>query len=193
MQAGMESCLTKSIMAGGMGFALGGAFGLFMSSVCLLWPTFTCAGYILQDQTLRKRISLLSLQLCTMPISDMHLDVLRHTPHSTRASIVQSSRSRTASPRFQRHGLSLLIIRKKFRPYWGSLLWDGMLHRRLPGKIRLGKFCCCRLYNRGGACIQSWAAGCCTGLCWIRSFFRRHRLLHANAGRIILYIGSHGI
>ena len=34
MQAGMESCLTKSIMAGGMGFALGGAFGLFMSSVC---------------------------------------------------------------------------------------------------------------------------------------------------------------
>src|SRR5579859_5435934 len=35
MQAGMESCLTKSIMAGGMGFALGGAFGLFMSSVRL--------------------------------------------------------------------------------------------------------------------------------------------------------------
>lgn len=35
MQAGMESCLTKSIMAGGMGFALGGAFGLFMSSVSL--------------------------------------------------------------------------------------------------------------------------------------------------------------
>jgi hypothetical protein len=38
MQAGMESCLTKSIMAGGMGFALGGAFGLFMSSVCLCYP-----------------------------------------------------------------------------------------------------------------------------------------------------------
>ena len=38
MQAGMESCLTKSIMAGGMGFALGGAFGLFMSSVCLYCP-----------------------------------------------------------------------------------------------------------------------------------------------------------
>ncbi len=43
MQAGMESCLTKSIMAGGMGFALGGAFGLFMSSVrqALLQPTRT--------------------------------------------------------------------------------------------------------------------------------------------------------
>lgn len=36
MQAGMESCLAKSIMAGGMGFALGGAFGLFMASVCSL-------------------------------------------------------------------------------------------------------------------------------------------------------------
>jgi len=189
----MESCLTKCIMAGGMGFVLGGAFGLFMSSVCLCWPTFTCAGYVLWDQALRERIGLLSLQQCTMLISAVYPDVLRHTSHSTRTSTVQSSCSRTASPRFQRHGLSLLIIRKKFRPYWGSLLWDGMLYRRLPGKIRPGKFCCCRLYNGGGACIQSWAAGCGTGLCWIRSFFCRHRLLHANAGRIILYIGSCGI
>ncbi|KPI35388.1 Mitochondrial import inner membrane translocase subunit tim22 [Cyphellophora attinorum] len=31
MQQGMESCVVKSIMAGGMGFALGGAFGLFMA------------------------------------------------------------------------------------------------------------------------------------------------------------------
>jgi hypothetical protein len=60
MQAGMESCLTKCIMAGGMGFVLGGAFGLFMSSVCLCWPTFTCAGYVLWDQALRERIGLLS-------------------------------------------------------------------------------------------------------------------------------------
>lgn len=33
MQKGMESCVSKSILAGGMGFVLGGAFGLFMSSV----------------------------------------------------------------------------------------------------------------------------------------------------------------
>ena len=33
----MESCLVKSIMAGGMGFALGGAFGMFMSSVRTPW------------------------------------------------------------------------------------------------------------------------------------------------------------
>ena len=33
MQNGMESCLGKSLISGVMGFALGGAFGLFMSSV----------------------------------------------------------------------------------------------------------------------------------------------------------------
>ena len=34
MQSAMESCPAKSVISGGMGFALGGAFGLFMSSVC---------------------------------------------------------------------------------------------------------------------------------------------------------------
>ncbi|KAL6722139.1 Mitochondrial import inner membrane translocase subunit tim22 [Lecanora helva] len=33
MQAAMESCPAKTMISGGMGFALGGAFGLFMSSV----------------------------------------------------------------------------------------------------------------------------------------------------------------
>lgn len=33
MQSGMESCVAKSILSGGAGFALGGAFGLFMSSM----------------------------------------------------------------------------------------------------------------------------------------------------------------
>ncbi|KAK2763199.1 Mitochondrial import inner membrane translocase subunit tim22 [Arachnomyces sp. PD_36] len=33
MQAAMESCPVKTVMAGGMGFALGGVFGLFMASM----------------------------------------------------------------------------------------------------------------------------------------------------------------
>ncbi|DAA75377.1 TPA_exp: hypothetical protein A8136_1774 [Trichophyton benhamiae CBS 112371] len=33
MTSAMESCPVKTVMAGGMGFALGGAFGLFMSSM----------------------------------------------------------------------------------------------------------------------------------------------------------------
>ena len=32
MQAAMESCPVKTVMSGGMGFALGGVFGLFMAS-----------------------------------------------------------------------------------------------------------------------------------------------------------------
>lgn len=31
----MESCPFKTVMSGGMGFALGGVFGLFMASVRL--------------------------------------------------------------------------------------------------------------------------------------------------------------
>jgi len=33
MQMAMESCPAKSVLAGGMGFALGGMFGLFMSAM----------------------------------------------------------------------------------------------------------------------------------------------------------------
>lgn len=33
MQAAMESCPVKTVISGTMGFVLGGAFGLFMSSV----------------------------------------------------------------------------------------------------------------------------------------------------------------
>lgn len=41
MQSLMESCPAKTVISGGMGFALGGMFGLFMSSVghfCFLLP-----------------------------------------------------------------------------------------------------------------------------------------------------------
>lgn len=38
IQSGMESCVVKSLMAGGAGFALGGAFGLFMSSMAYDTP-----------------------------------------------------------------------------------------------------------------------------------------------------------
>ncbi len=37
MQGAMETCPFKTVISGGMGFALGGAFGLFMSSVCCSW------------------------------------------------------------------------------------------------------------------------------------------------------------
>jgi mitochondrial import inner membrane translocase subunit TIM22 len=45
MHSAMESCPTKTVIAGGMGFALGGAFGLFMASVCI-WIYFQLYSYL---------------------------------------------------------------------------------------------------------------------------------------------------
>lgn len=120
----------------------------------------------------------------TMLIFDAHPDVLRYASYSTRTSTIQSPCERTAPPWLQRHGLSILFFGQKFRPHWGNILWDRMLYRRVPGKVRPGKFRCSWLYNRRSACIQSGTAGRCIGLCGICSLFGRHRLLHANAGRI---------
>lgn len=55
MQSGMESCLAKSIMAGGMGFALGGAFGLFMSSMSYDTP-LTPQGRELSSLPVREQL-----------------------------------------------------------------------------------------------------------------------------------------
>ncbi|KAL9586497.1 MAG: hypothetical protein Q9212_000857 [Teloschistes hypoglaucus] len=59
MQAAMESCPFKTAISGGMGFALGGAFGLFMSSVWLC--SFVLheqdgAGQQLADLPLREQL-----------------------------------------------------------------------------------------------------------------------------------------
>jgi hypothetical protein len=113
---------------------------------------------------------------------DAHSDVLRYASHTTRTSTVQSPRSRTAPPRFQRHGLSILFFGQKFRSHRGNLLWDRMLYRRVPGKIRSTEFRRSRLYNGRSSCIQSWTASNCIGLRRIRSFFGRYRLLYADAG-----------
>jgi import inner membrane translocase subunit TIM22 len=44
MQAGMESCPVKMAMAGGMGFGLGGLFGLFMASMRYDTPMSSAGG-----------------------------------------------------------------------------------------------------------------------------------------------------
>ncbi|KAI9707703.1 MAG: Mitochondrial import inner membrane translocase subunit tim22 [Candelina mexicana] len=55
MQAAMEACPTKSIMAGTMGFALGGAFGLFMSSMSYDTP-LSAQGQQLTDLPVREQL-----------------------------------------------------------------------------------------------------------------------------------------
>ncbi|KAI5305051.1 glycogen synthase isoform 1 [Ascosphaera pollenicola] len=55
IQGAMESCPVKSIMAGGMGFALGGAFGLFMSSMSYDTP-MTPQGRELANLPIREQL-----------------------------------------------------------------------------------------------------------------------------------------
>ncbi|MCJ1363976.1 Mitochondrial import inner membrane translocase subunit tim22 [Acarospora aff. strigata] len=55
MQAAMESCPAKTVIAGGMGFALGGAFGLFMSSMSYDTP-LTAQGQQLADLPIREQL-----------------------------------------------------------------------------------------------------------------------------------------
>jgi hypothetical protein len=69
MQAGMESCPVKTVIAGGMGFALGGAFGLFMASVCL--SSCSCSYTSVRYTWILTYLS-------------NGVDVLRHPPHPSR-------------------------------------------------------------------------------------------------------------
>ncbi|KAF7512786.1 Mitochondrial import inner membrane translocase subunit tim22 [Endocarpon pusillum] len=55
IQSGMESCVVKTIMAGGIGFALGGAFGLFMSSMSYDTP-LTPQGQAIANLPVREQI-----------------------------------------------------------------------------------------------------------------------------------------
>ncbi|MCJ1352972.1 MAG: Mitochondrial import inner membrane translocase subunit tim22 [Icmadophila ericetorum] len=55
IQAAMESCPTKTVLAGGMGFVLGGAFGLFMSSMSYDTP-LSPQGQALANLTTREQL-----------------------------------------------------------------------------------------------------------------------------------------
>ncbi|KAI9740506.1 MAG: Mitochondrial import inner membrane translocase subunit tim22 [Cirrosporium novae-zelandiae] len=55
MNAVMESCAGKSVLSGGMGFALGGAFGLFMSSLSYDTP-MTPQGQELSKLPVREQL-----------------------------------------------------------------------------------------------------------------------------------------
>ena len=59
MQAAMESCPGKTVMSGVMGFALGGAFGLFMSSMRYDTPLSTTlpgTNTVIADLPIRQQL-----------------------------------------------------------------------------------------------------------------------------------------
>ncbi|KAI9933071.1 hypothetical protein ASPWEDRAFT_174237 [Aspergillus wentii DTO 134E9] len=55
MTGAMESCPVKTVMAGGMGFALGGAFGLFMASMSYD-SSFTPQGRAIADLPWKEQV-----------------------------------------------------------------------------------------------------------------------------------------
>jgi hypothetical protein len=76
-------------MAGGMGFALGGAFGLFMSSVRLR-VSFPTAQPVFGAMNRPSKDRLSNSSISTILIIEAYPDVLRYASHSTRTSTVQS-------------------------------------------------------------------------------------------------------
>lgn len=109
----MESCPAKTVIAGSMGFAMGGAFGLFMSSVRFSpSPTHQLCG----QQYFQCR--------------HLNPDELRHAPHPPRSRNRKIGRSRTAPERVQRHGLEVVQFGEKLWVDRGYILRDGVLYRR---------------------------------------------------------------
>jgi hypothetical protein len=129
MQAGMESCVAKTVMAGGAGFVLGGAFGLFMSSVGLS----SCHS----DLTPASPSILISSS-----------DGLRHTPLGTRPANHLPSRARTTPARPPRHGLKVLLIGQELCHDRRSVLRHRVLYRGVSCQKRSVQQCQCGMHHR---------------------------------------------
>ncbi len=110
MQAAMESCPAKTVIAGGMGFALGGAFGLFMSSVSM---------------SLAMRFHAIRLTR-----TSIHADELRYTSYRARPATCRSTLERTTAERVQGYGIAVIQLREKLCACWCNILRDGVLYRR---------------------------------------------------------------
>lgn len=74
MQAAMDSCVAKTAMSGVMGFALGGAFGLFMSSVRTTPSSLVCLNFLLTYMPLKMSydtpLSAQGQQMASLPLRE---------------------------------------------------------------------------------------------------------------------------
>lgn len=159
MQKLMESCPGKTAVSGVMGFALGGAFGLFMASVCL---------------PLRSPLPFLPLPFLPLHTtrSPPLTDAIRHPPlhQSPRRKHQVSSPTRAIKTRFQRHGRALLQFRSKFRKSRRDICGNGMLYRGFQSEERSEEWCYGGLYYRWSFGCAGGTTGCCFGMCWVCGF-----------------------
>ena len=107
----METCPVKTVISGGMGFALGGAFGLFMSSVRdaepQIWRCYTLAN-----------------------IASPFSDELRHPLKCVRPTAHGPAVAGTTTKRLQRYGVAIVQFCQKFWLSGRHIRWDRVLHRR---------------------------------------------------------------
>ena len=117
MQMLMESCPGKTAVSGVMGFALGGAFGLFMASVCLFpSPPFLSLPHPYMNPQLTS--------LDAIRHAALHQPARRHNQDPPPARATQSRPPRSRNP--------LLLQRAQFRQSGRHFRWHRMLHRGLP-------------------------------------------------------------
>ena len=136
----MESCVGKSVMSGGMGFALGGLFGVFLSSVCLslifaLVPSLSASGRTHSSPqtclSLARLLSKTTSRLTHYPRDGT--DELRQPLHRARRGrpgLHLAAHARAAPARLQGHGLAQLLVRQAVRHHRAGVFGDGVLHRR---------------------------------------------------------------
>src|SRR2546423_5901157 len=159
MQAGMESCLTKSIMAGGMGFALGGAFGLFMSSVRLrLFFFFLSRSFV------KHGWATISTALLERPFLFPLSRFMGRGSTNVVWPLTQMSYDTPLTPQGQ--ALSNLPVREQLRRGFkdmGSRSYSSAKNFALIGAIYSGTECCIEGFRAKSDLKNSVIAGCITG------------------------------
>ena len=133
----MESCPAKTVISGGMGFALGGVFGLFMASVGFSLSLFPSFHFSPSPSTLHTYID---TPPPPPPLSPSH------NPKKTHNTRIESSQMRYDTPlTAQGAELSSLPIREQFRrgiKDMGKASFSSAKNFGLVGAIFAGTECC---------------------------------------------------
>lgn len=159
-----ESCPFKMVLSGGAGFAMGGFFGLFMSSVRILWIDSFCINQADVEET-KHSIPFDNIYMPTQsthhtppPIPPPSItnkapppDALRHPPPHPPSRFLTSRRARqytihippdkdTNKTRPTRHGPQHILLSQKLRPHRRHLLHERMHNRRSARAKRLDEW-----------------------------------------------------
>ena len=173
----MESCPVKSAISGGMGFALGGAFGLFMSSVREDHDTpntLHMSNLFGIQMSYDTPLSGAGQQLADLPMKEQLRRGFRD----------MGSRSYSSAKSFGLIGAVFAgtecCIESVSLPLTLAISSQILTFKfQVSSKERLEKRCYCWMPHWWCHGSQSRAPGSGRWLCWLRSFQRGHRCFYA--------------